>query len=168
MTDHQPTLKFDKSYRLEDDQNITFYNFPVPPSSNKIYKHFDDKRKKKIIRVPTIHLINFKKLCVNWSLVNKKLCDQTNLYLRDEPHIRVVAYVALHASHIYTKDGKVRKMDVSNRGKALFDSLSAAIGVDDCHFFHTSIVKVIADDRETEKCLIVFNRYDIEKLADLT
>ena len=67
----------------------------------------------------------------------------------------MTVYVALAEEKVYTKDGKIRKMDVSNRGKALFDCLAAAIGVDDRHFTDVRLIKVLASAWQPESCLIV-------------
>lgn len=164
----QAGLGFDKSVRLKDGQKITFDLWPIPPSSNALYKHFVDKKTRTVRRVSTDKLLKYKKSCQEWSLCNPQKCKTANLYLRDEPHIKVTAYISLYHHNVYTKDGKVRKADVSNLGKALFDCLSEAIGIDDRHFTDVRLVKTITPDRYPEKCYVVLERCDILELVQET
>lgn len=140
---------------------IVFQNFPMPPSSNSIYKHFIDPKSKnsrspRVKRVSTADLNNYKAECNRWIVANMQLCETAHNYLRDEPCIQVDVYVSMYADRIFTKDGKVKKLDVSNRGKALYDCLATAIRVDDRHFTDCRLVKVVAGENEYESCLVVF------------
>lgn len=158
MTNYQPPLGFEKSYRLKDDEFIIFDHFPMPPSSNEIYRHFRDPKTKKIRRVSSNALTHYKKACQQWALVNHQLCKAANLYLRDEKYIQVDVWVAMRIERIHDANGAVKKLDVSNRGKALFDQLAEAIKIDDRHFKRTRIDKVVADSWETECCIIRLSR----------
>jgi len=151
--------------RLEDNQHIVFDHFPIPPSSNSIYKHFLDRRTKKVRRVSTDKLIRFKKDCANWSMINRSLCTLANDYLKNEPFISVEVFVGLHSNTIFTKSGAVRKMDVSNRGKALFDCLSNIIGVDDSHFIDVRLTKYVVSNDTPERCKIILRKASIKTLT---
>ena len=145
----------------KEGQTIVFPLFPMPPSSNKIYKHFLDRRSKKVRRVSTDSLKQFNVESLRWKLHNKKLCEQAHELFKDEAYIKVVVQVGLHDDHIHTKKGKVRKMDVSNRGKALFDSISKLIDVDDCHFFDVRLIKVKVEKNTIEHCKIFISKMNI-------
>lgn len=164
----QPTLGFDQSYRLEDGQRIIFDHYPVPPSVNALYKHFRDPRKKgKIVRVSTDEHKDYKERARKWALVNRRLVEQAKLYLRDELHIKVTVYVGIHDRDIYTKDGKVRQLDVSNFGKALYDCLADSLEIDDRHFADCRLIKTVAEDHQPWHCTVVFQRHDLQRLAEV-
>lgn len=161
MSGIQPALEFDPRRRLSDDEYIIFDKFPMPPSSNEIYKHFTNPKTKKVVRVSSNALKDYKKQCDQWALVNHRLCKLANMYLRDEMYIQVDVWVAMHIERIHTGRGEVKKLDVSNRGKALFDCLSAAIGVDDRHFKRTRLDKIVASEFEPECCIIRMSRCEL-------
>lgn len=153
-----------KTYVLEEGQRIIFDRFPLPPSSNALYKHFVNPRSRKVIRVSTQDLKKYKKACEEWKIHNQALCHTANLYLKSEKAIRVDCYVGLATKKIWKLDGGVKKLDVSNRGKALLDCLADVIDIDDKLFSTVQLEKVEVPTLDDQCCLIIFSRYRILSL----
>lgn len=59
---------------------------------------------------------------------------------------------------IYCKNGKIKKMDVSNRIKPLEDAISDLIGIDDSQFFRVVAVKKETDLKERTEVFIMEER----------
>jgi len=160
----QQTLGLEPAVEWVPGQQLIFDRFPLPPSSNAIYKHFYDKRKRKIVRASADPLLAYKEEVRLWALCNKRLCIRANELLRDEKSIRVKAWVTLEKSRIWTKDGRPKKNDVSNRGKALFDGLADVIGIDDKLFKSVGLEMAETNDYRFESCLVAFEPCDVRSI----
>lgn len=146
--------------RMKDGEFIQFDFFPFPPSVNKIYRHFKHPKTGKIVRVASPDLEDFKKRCGKYSLANRKKLQQAHDRLRDETFIKVEAFVLVREGTVFKKDGGLKKIDVSNRGKALFDALSDMLEIDDRHFNPVSIQYVFIPEGHPERVAVQLSRSD--------
>lgn len=98
----------------------------------------------------------FKSDLNHWWLQNHSIHSDDFLtvknWVRDGLVLGIECDMRLHHGTIYTTSKKaihrVQRIDPTNRLKALLDTLSKLIGIDDSIFFATSIQKVeISDDR---------------------
>jgi hypothetical protein len=73
-----------------------------------------------------------------WGIKNRLLINQVHEYFVDEIYnnrwIQVYLYMHIEKSKLFTKNGKLKKIDASNRIKATHDMLSEIIRIDDKHF----------------------------------
>ena len=143
---------------------IKIPDFPFPPQSNHLYASMI--RKGKIIRFPSQSHKEYSKACDDYHFFHAQDFKQIYRHLHKFESIKVTVWVLFAKSKVYTKKGVLKKMDVSNRSKALLDQLSKAIGIDDCHFNEIVFKKCVSDDEENSRCLIVLEPCSILKEVD--
>lgn len=106
---------------------------PFPPTVNQLYagksiRYKSDKAKAYDTEVDLWYLKNIKTVkAIRTKLRPYKFADHTFLSFKLD---FLVPYETL-----YSKQGKLKKIDVSNRVKALLDKLSELFDVDDNRFF---------------------------------
>lgn len=90
---------------------------------------------------------NFESECDNWVLKNAQLVRKTILDLKSEPlknkKIQLKTLFLFPPAKLLCKDGRTKKLDVTNRIKGLEDQVSKIIGIDDKHFWSGSYSKQI-------------------------
>lgn len=122
----------------------TFYleDLPIPPTSNSQYKLF--RRGLKTYHVPSAELKRFKKDMEAWALKNHKRCIDIKNAIHGRSHIPLSCECIFYfkKERIWTKAGKPKKFDVSNRLKAIHDEVCKLIGIDDSEFFSISAKKI--------------------------
>ncbi len=132
---------------------VFFPGLPIPPSSN--HQYFLARRGSKTYHVSSEELKRFKK---NMQYVpylddsfesNKKLVLQM---VENKQRLEIKALFRFHHYNLYTKSGEFKKMDVSNRLKALHDQLCKLLGIDDSLFFKVSAEKIVCDIKVSEEC----------------
>jgi len=120
-------------------KSILIQNFPLPPSENQIYRNVP-----RVGRVATQELKDYKRACAFWGMANKQYKQIFWELAQEYPgHVlKVDAYIILKHERLWTKDGRPKKLDASNRLKALHDQLAEYLGIDDKAFFNVSAEKV--------------------------
>jgi len=58
-------------------------------------------------------------------------------------------YVEVHSDHWYTKEGKVRRIDLPNLDKLLIDAIANRLGFDDSIIFDSHFKKVVDNSEYT-------------------
>ena len=75
--------------------------------------------------------------------------------------------INLHRSRLHTKDGRIKRLDVSNRIKILEDALANWLGFDDSQVWHVSATKKEIPPGETERVTAILGCYEIKTGIDL-
>lgn len=137
---------------------------PVPPSSNQLYatdwktgRRFESKES-----------VEYKKRFKAWALERFYYVAKINEALRWEVSdhrkmIKIDSYMVLQSSVLFTKAQKKnerprrKKMDVSNKGKALYDCLSNMLQIDDSRFLPGVIEPIIRRGELGQYCIIVIS-----------
>lgn len=124
-------------------------NFPLPPSENQLYRNVP-----RVGRVSTQEHKNYKRECESWALANKRYREAfQQIYSEYQNYVvKVDSYFVMKHERLWTKDGRAKKIDASNRIKASNDELAKFLGVDDRAFFSVSGEKVTGE----HECVIVF------------
>ena len=118
---------------------------PMPPGQNHLYVNRRNGGRFKNTSHPF-----FKNIQAHY-LKNKQWIDSlefSGLYEIDR-------LFCFHYKSIYCKDGRPKKMDVSNRIKAFDDELCKMIGLDDHLFWRGTEEKILIDDDTEEECVLV-------------
>jgi len=122
---------------------LALYNIPFPPSGNQMYPG-------KIRRYPSKELKQFKQDMELWAALNKKDLDKKSTefckQLAGGKVVRISRFFFYPYDRIYTKDGRIKKNDVTNRIKAIDDSITDLMGIDDSLIWEGAEFKCIADD----------------------
>lgn len=120
----------------------------VPPSVNGSYAtNFKTKR-----RFPSKELLAFKKLFNSASIHIFDGPTKTSLkdFLQEikSKKLCLIVQVYFKKERLYTKDGRIKKLDISNRLKSCEDCICKAIGIDDSQIFRIVAEKIPTDTEE--------------------
>lgn len=106
---------------------LIFTNFPMSPSSNKMYASVNGR----LIKSKEARNYEGTALQWKWSHLQKIKTFQDN-YVNST--IQVDTYFVFRKDRFFTKKGTVRKLDFTNRIKAAHDMLATILNVDDSQF----------------------------------
>lgn len=144
---------------------IKIDKLPLPPTSNKQYA---------IIRgryVKTADSRKFDHDCENWAFIYRTRIDRIKsslgLLIDNGKQLSVYCIYVFHRNRIFTKKGTLKKVDTSNRNKALHDNLARILGIDDSLFIYTPSERVYCDDPKDEQTIVVISEYQIRSFNDL-
>jgi hypothetical protein len=129
------------------DRKVYLNGLPLPPSCNSIYATFKGRR------IRSKGLCEFVKFVGQWGLINRSSAREAmevcQFWIQKGYFLKVSAQISFLKSQIFTKDGKVKELDASNRMKALHDAISTNIlHIDDRYFWSVSIEKVVGPRQE--------------------
>lgn len=131
---------------------MVFNDVPIPPSSNNQYKVF--RRNNKIVHASSLSLVAFRKEIDAYFLRNMDSIKIARELFGGNKPLSVNCYFAFEKSRIYTKRGHFKRLDVSNRLKALHDAFAKVLLIDDSCFVHVSASKYAVDKKESEHVLV--------------
>jgi len=125
----------------------------IPPSSNNQYVLV--RRGRKTFHVPSRDLKSFQKYMEQYPAHHsmKETFEEVK-YWKDKK-LLLKCHSAFYFDHkrIFTKEGRAKKIDVSNHIKALHDCICKMLGIDDSLFFQVSMVKIGVLDPDLEYVL---------------
>ena len=134
-------------------------DFPMPPTSNHLYATI--LRGGKALRVPSKTYTQFKKNVKQWQLMNLDKVQEAHTTLErldeEERVLSVERYFLFHQKSLYRKDGYPKKMDTSNRVKALDDMLFEILEIDDKLIWRGSEEKIEIPDNQLERTAIIIH-----------
>lgn len=120
---------------------VIFKNLPMSPSSNQLYASVRGRL------IKSSEGRNYALKMHIWAQRHKSTIDKLKEILRGKT-LRVDCVFYFPKSKLITKKNTLKRLDWSNRIKALHDSLSDVIGVDDSHFISGYCCKKISDNDE--------------------
>lgn len=124
---------------------------PIPPSENHLYKNVP-----RIGRVKSLEYRAYESDFNSWAWVNLKTLKYARQAISGQMKLGLtIDYRMLH-SRIYCKDGRVKKMDVTNRLKILIDLLANALQIDDSAFFSVYCKKTPFNNESVEIAITSF------------
>lgn len=135
---------------------VVVRGYPIPPSDNAIKKPVRRFVKGGIKRVLTFmdspEYVRFKSDLNFWWLSNFRNYSDDFMtvknWVRDGKVLGIECDMRIHHERIWTVKGRPQRLDPANRLKALQDTLSKLIQIDDSVFFETIVRKVeIPKDR---------------------
>jgi len=118
-------------------------NIPMPPSTNHLYASI--KTRGRIIRVKSQEYKSWEKEFFAWSVVYRAQIKAVKEWALEQTSrnctIRLDRYFWFCRSDIVCKDGTPKKLDVTNRIKAIDDAIAKLIGIDDSWYWSGYISK---------------------------
>ena len=96
-------------------------------------------------RCKTKYLIDFEKDFELWVLLNKGTINLIKKELSGHKYLKLDLKFYLKRTTLFCLNNTVKKMDISNRIKAVEDSISNLLEIDDSLFFQVSASKEVAD-----------------------
>lgn len=138
---------------------------PIPPSTNHQYSTI--VRGGKTIRVPSKEATHYKRLFAFWKLKNARAINAARDEIKawGEP-VEVCMYVCFSKERLFTKDHRIKKLDITNRVKSIHDLLCEALGFDDSMIVSASMEKC-AVEHVDEQVLILLRPYNFRLGADV-
>lgn len=140
--------------------------FPLPPSANGLYAN---QLKGGGGRYKTTDYKKFEADAYHWSLANQhqlRILRMMIEKLKPSQVLHVDRMFWFKAHKILTKDLRPRRNDTSNRLKALDDTLSKLIGLDDSYFWAGGYNKrPVLHESHTEGVDIRFTIIELEEIA---
>lgn len=146
----------------------------MPPSVNDQYMPFGFRlpNGKITARInPTKHLNKFQDDCDEWVAQNHLVVGKARVtaqaMLATGGVLEVCTFAVFPSGLIWTQDGRPRKMDVSNRMKALEDEVAKMLLIDDCYFFKVSAEKVERMRINTPFCAVLIRPWKPRSVAEV-
>jgi len=129
---------------------------PIPPSENAAYAtNFRTKR-----RFRTNDLSRFQMLMLSYRQANLQKCklfeSTISEWIQANRELMITCVYYLHPTRVYTKDGRLKKKDVSNLNKAMHDSIGDILGFDDRHI---KVMTSIREVHENESASVIIEGY---------
>lgn len=161
---------------------IWMNNIPIPPSANDMYEttgRIVTKRNKsgkiytgvKTGRYGSKELEHFKAQCKSFYNVNREKIDAIAMVMQNWIDqgmvIRLDCYAAFQYSRIWTLEGKAKQIDADNRRKALQDSISDMLNIDDKWIFSGIMEKVSCETKLDEQCFLCFTPMKPRTINDI-
>lgn len=125
---------------------------PIPPTSNNLYSSVRGRL------IKSIEGRKYEAALKLYSLRNFKLIEKIKEQLKPNDTLRVECYFIFHKNRIISKKGEYKKLDATNRIKALHDALSEMIGIDDKQFISISADKIICENVDDEQVVVLINK----------
>jgi Holliday junction resolvase RusA-like endonuclease len=138
---------------------IILDKLPIPPSSNQIYRSFYNKKIGRLIHYKSKELKAYETLVGVWAAdridtmvdVKSKLKQSIS---NQRAFIRIDAYFGFKPERLWNREGARKKIDVSNRIKALHDALSSLLEIDDRFFCLGDCEPAVVGPWE-EECVLI-------------
>lgn len=144
---------------VDESQIVIFSGIPIPPSVNQCYASF--VRRGVINRVPSKLLRDFKSDFKRWadphSIALAAGAQKIRGWLDAGNFLQLEIKIYFTADKVFTKDGKVKRNDASNRLKAAEDALFERLYCDDSKVFRACIEKRITTGQP--QCIIKLRPY---------
>lgn len=141
----QPHVLQDIAITIEVGR-VKISGIPMPPQSNHMYA-----TSRRGHRFASKDLCGFKEAINAIMFLKREDLEDVRRKLQNlltyNSSLKIERFYYFLYERIYTKDGRPKKMDVSNRIKALDDGISTMIGVDDSWFFQGSEYKIASPKR---------------------
>jgi len=136
---------------------MIFKNVPLPPSSNNQYRSFMSGGR--IRHVASQELVAFKKSMEYYWLEHSKELIFARDTFSGYP-INVSIEFRFLKSRLITKKGSFKRLDVSNRLKAVHDCFASALLIDDSCFVKVSAEKQSVEKEECEGATVTLSICD--------
>lgn len=146
---------------------------PMPPSSNHQYAAMAIRGQGGAwfgkIR-PTRELEQYVSLFAKWTLGHNVLMAKAKKFVRDECLMKGLmvqcdTYVAFPGTSLWTQKGMPKKMDASNRLKAMHDCLAETLQIDDSYFWSGYVEKL--ETRKDPWVFVVLKPFAPRAVADI-
>lgn len=146
------------------DQPVLIRGYPIPPSDNTLKMPVRRFKKggggKRVMSfMDSLEYIEYKSAVNIWRMKNfHQYADHIGrilIWYRARRPLGITVDFRVHHQRIFTKDGMIRRWDVTNYMKALHDTFCAITGIDDSYFFDCRQRKVEIPDSKIE-CLNLY------------
>lgn len=145
---------------------ICLSGLPLPPSSNNQYKTV--LMRGKMLRVPSADYKKFKADFGAWLYENKRAVEAAREKIAPlaDAGLKCSVFLGFAACRLVSQKGKFKRLDVSNRMKALHDIVADALGIDDSCFVSVTAEKFYVEAHEKESSVIKFEPCELRPFGE--
>lgn len=136
---------------------IMLLDFPMPPSENAMYRN-----REKGGRCATKALLDYRQAVQDWVWSHQNQFHRIRKMIPKNELLRVGTVFCFPRSRIFTKDGRPKRLDTSNRIKAIHDEVGKLLEIDDSHIWDFFAMKMESDD-EREFVIVMIETLDEAK-----
>jgi len=137
-------------------------DFPMPISVNRAYRSVRTGEHSKMVKTDKykeyIDLVNGYQL-VNFQLL-KGFSEMAKVWVDAGNTLSFERIFLFHKKKICRKDGRSKKLDVSNRIKCVDDCICDLLGIDDKYIEYGTELKMITSDENQERVYIGIKPYE--------
>jgi hypothetical protein len=134
---------------------------PIPPTSNNLYASVRGRF------IKSIEGRKYDAALKLYSIRNFKLIDTIKAELKPNDLLKIHCYFIFSKNRIISKKGDYKKLDVTNRIKALHDAVSDFIGIDDKQFISIMCEKIICENQDDEQVIVTLDKCDQLNIKDI-
>lgn len=148
------------SFKKINEKSVLFVDLPIPPSSNSQYKLA--RWGGKTHHVASQALKTFKIVMRQYPYTCNEFLESKHKiqhWVNQGELLQIHCSFFLYKKRIFTQAGTVKKMDVSNRIKALHDCISELLEIDDSIYFRVVAEKRLCHDNLNEMCVVEIMPY---------
>lgn len=140
---------------------MVFKGVPIPPSSNNQYLMI--RARGKILHVPSPELKRFRLAMEHYFLEQSDAVKFAREIFVGHP-LSIHCAFAFEKSRLVSKKGSFKRLDVSNRLKALHDAFADALLIDDCAFVNISAKKYAVQKEMDEQVTVEIAVAEFEEM----
>lgn len=120
-----------------------FSGLPIPPPDNNLYINLNFRGRGGRVKSSgyKVYMREFE----IWELEHHLHLLEVRKALESTKELGIEIEFKFSRKSLYCLDGRIKRMDLTNRLKAFMDCLSKAIGVDDSYFFEVTCKKIITE-----------------------
>jgi hypothetical protein len=142
---------------VDEKQSCVLIGLPIPPTTNNLYNTIGRRR------VPSKELKRFHVDFQLWALSNPAKVKEARLFIRRRGAYRLNIRCHVKTSRLVTLDGRLKTWDASNRIKALEDSISEMMLINDSIFFEVNAAKIGVPEMQDERVDVVVYRHSLNE-----
>lgn len=131
---------------------ILLKGIPLPPTTNLQYSTF--VKNGRIMRVKAKDSVAYQKEFYAWASLKADDINKAKSLLNETMELKIRANFFFSKDRLYTKKGKIKRLDVSNRVKLLHDCLADVLEIDDSQFFLCIETKVPVYNDACEQVIV--------------
>ena len=145
------------TFRVKEFE-IAITHLPMPPSENMAYPTGRNGR-----RYKSAQLVQFQLDIQRYMQIHnreKHLASQIlKTWLMDSMRLSIILNFYFTKQRLISKKGTTKKLDVTNRLKAICDSISESLDFDDCNFWQVKCDKSYFGTNNNEWCSIIIRPF---------
>lgn len=139
---------------LENSFIIVFQGIPIPPSENALYRNVPG-----VGRVKTSEYRQYEKRFLDWAREHFLEISKAK-EIGAETLVDVDCSFFIDQKRLISQKGRPKKIDTSNRLKALHDCLARILELDDSYFWGASAVKYPVANEHDEQVVVRITRHN--------
>lgn len=137
---------------MEVQGRVVLACLPMPPTDNHMYNRGRNGR-----RFLSDDNKEFRAGVVRWAERHEDRIKDMRMAVQSWRAVEVTVYLGFHHARLWSKKSSPKKLDGTNRLKALLDEVAQLVGVDDSRFWQVTVQKTELPAFEVEHVTVVLD-----------